>query len=76
MNNSSHTSSEHHSPDEELCHYTIRVLDRINGKSSCMPCFINLRTTSDPTKFDLLIEHHLVKGLPASYHCEYCNKRL
>jgi len=58
MNNSLHTSSEHHSPDEELFHYTIRVLDHISGKSSCMPCFINLGATSDPSKFDLLIEHH------------------
>jgi len=39
MNNSPHTSSEHHSPDEELCHYTIRVLDHISGKSSCHALF-------------------------------------
>jgi len=76
MNNLPHTSSELLSSDEELCHYTIRVLDHISGKSSCMLCFINLGATSDPSKFDLLVEHHLVKGLPASLHCEYCNKNL
>jgi len=36
MHNPSHTPSEHHFPNEELCHYIIRVLDRISGKSSCM----------------------------------------
>jgi len=76
MNNSPHTSPGLHDSDEELCHYTIRVLDNSSGKSSCMFCFINLGATSDPSKFNLLVEHHLVKGLPASIHCEYCNKNL
>jgi len=76
MNNSPHTSLEHRSPDEEFCHSTIRVLNHISGKSYCMPCFVNLGTTPDPSKFDLLIEHHLVKGLPASCYCEHCNKNL
>jgi len=76
MSNLPHTSPGLHDSDEELCHYTIRVLDHISGKSSCMLCFINLGATSDPSKFDLLIEHHLVKGLPASLHCEHCNKNL
>jgi len=76
MNDSPHTSLEHCSPDEEFCHYTVRVSNHISGKSCCMPCFINLGATPDPSKFDLLVEHHLVKGLPASLHCEYCNKNL
>jgi len=76
MNDSPHTSLEHRSTDEEFCHYTIRVLNHTSGKSCCMPCFVNLETTSDPSKFDLLIEHHLVKGLPAPYYCEHCNKNL
>jgi len=76
MNNSPHTSPRHHHSDEEFCHYSIRVLDHISGKSSCMLCFVNLGATSDISKFDLLVEHHLVKGLPASLHCEYCNKNL
>jgi len=76
MNDLPHTSPGHHYSDEEFCHYTIRVLDHISGKSSCMLCFVNLGTTSDPSKFDLLVEYHLVKGLPASLHCEYCNKNL
>jgi len=71
-----YTPSEHYSPDEERCHYTIRVLDRISKKSSCVPYFVNLGATFDASSFDFLIEHHLIKGLPASYCCEYCNKNL
>jgi len=76
MSSLPHTSPGLGYSDEELCHYTIRVLDHISGKSSCMPCFINLGATPDPSKLDLLVEHHLVKGLPASLHCEYCNINL
>jgi len=74
MNDSPHTSSEHHSPDEEFCHYTIRVLDHVSEKLHAL--FVNLGATSDLSKFDLLIEHHLVKGLPVPCYCEYCNKNL
>jgi len=36
MYNPPYTPSEYHSPDEERCHYTIKVLDRISEKSVCL----------------------------------------
>jgi len=41
-----------------------------------LPLFNNTNKIKKKIFSDLLIEHHLVKGLPATYRCKYCNKNL
>lgn len=60
------------------CLYSIRVIDRVLGLELCLSCYVNsiislMRRDSD---FDIVIDHHLVRGQCNSFFCTKCFRTL